>query len=303
MHENKSHCFRVVLGRSVQFVQSKVNRSRGKVLPTEEIMRYVYGEDDKERERKKKEREKKERREQNKAPDNVRVMTAEPVSLKADGTKRNYLKKRLENSEDKKKNNKKKKTKKKTTNTVLGKKRKRSSSASACAKRRKLDDAGSTVMYVIEALPKPGRMTNRTYVGVTNNFDRRIAEHNSEKRGKQRKGALSTCGRKWKPICIVSGFRTRTEALQLEYRMHHPKPSQKGPDPQTRRVKNLCASLSRERFTCNAPPTKEMKLHVHWRSKSHRERIGPSQAWPSNVRHHTLPNPLTHDAIVAQSGE
>ena len=56
--------------------------------------------------------------------------------------------------------------------------------------------------------------SNRTYVGMTNNFVRRIRQHNGEIKG----GAKYT--RKagdWYPICIIDGFETMVEAMQSEW--------------------------------------------------------------------------------------
>ncbi len=58
----------------------------------------------------------------------------------------------------------------------------------------------------------------RTYCGVTNNIIRRINQHNGIIKG----GAKSTKGREWEYFCIISGFESRQELLQFEWRMHHP---------------------------------------------------------------------------------
>lgn len=51
------------------------------------------------------------------------------------------------------------------------------------------------------------------YTGVTNNFVKRLRQHNEEISG----GAKSTRGRKdWKPLFLVEGFKTQGLALQFE---------------------------------------------------------------------------------------
>ena len=55
---------------------------------------------------------------------------------------------------------------------------------------------------------------NQTYVGMTNNFARRIRQHNGEIQG----GATYTHRAvDWYPICIIDGFETMVEAMQAEW--------------------------------------------------------------------------------------
>ncbi len=58
----------------------------------------------------------------------------------------------------------------------------------------------------------------RTYCGVTNNLTNRINQHNGIIKG----GAKATKGRNWEYFCIIEGFLSKQEALQFEWRMHHP---------------------------------------------------------------------------------
>lgn len=54
----------------------------------------------------------------------------------------------------------------------------------------------------------------QTYVGMTNNFARRIRQHNGDLQG----GARYTHrANDWYPICIIDGFETKVEALQAEW--------------------------------------------------------------------------------------
>lgn len=53
----------------------------------------------------------------------------------------------------------------------------------------------------------------RTYIGITNNLDRRIRQHNNIIKG----GAKCTRGRIWLYHIIVANF-TKSEALKFEYR-------------------------------------------------------------------------------------
>ena len=57
---------------------------------------------------------------------------------------------------------------------------------------------------------------NYTYNGCTNNFKRRIRQHNGEIVG----GAKCTSRRgPWTPYCIITGFKDNIEALQAEWRI------------------------------------------------------------------------------------
>lgn len=140
----------------------------------------------------------------------------------------------------------------------------------------------------------------KTYVGVTQDFTKRLSQHNDDdkyKRGakkgqkrKSRQGAVYTRGRRWKPICIVSGFPDKKTALQCEWRMHHPRPRQSGPTPRIRRVRDLCATMCRERCTTGAPLNASLVLTVHWNCVDDAQNAlnGTSLKWPSNVEHKKL---------------
>lgn len=55
-----------------------------------------------------------------------------------------------------------------------------------------------------------------TYIGATNNVDRRLSQHNKEKGG----GARAT-GRRpgsWYRVCYVKGFVSKVNALRFEWR-------------------------------------------------------------------------------------
>ena len=54
----------------------------------------------------------------------------------------------------------------------------------------------------------------KTYIGMTCDPDRRLAQHN----GLQAGGAMATKGRSWERICHVRGFPDQKAALQFEWR-------------------------------------------------------------------------------------
>jgi predicted GIY-YIG superfamily endonuclease len=55
---------------------------------------------------------------------------------------------------------------------------------------------------------------NKTYVGMTNNLQRRLRQHNCEIAG----GAKYTHGHTWIRMCYVSGFPDKIGALRFEWR-------------------------------------------------------------------------------------
>jgi predicted GIY-YIG superfamily endonuclease len=66
--------------------------------------------------------------------------------------------------------------------------------------------------YILQGIGK-------TYVGSTNNFYRRLKQHNGLISG----GAKGTrSGRPYKPICFINGRFGRKFSLQLEWRIRHP---------------------------------------------------------------------------------
>lgn len=63
-------------------------------------------------------------------------------------------------------------------------------------------------------------VANKTYIGYTVNFSRRIRQHNGEIVG----GAKRTGRwRPWSPICVIEGFYDASSALRFEYRLQHPR--------------------------------------------------------------------------------
>nr|XP_043622046.1 structure-specific endonuclease subunit SLX1 [Erigeron canadensis] len=55
----------------------------------------------------------------------------------------------------------------------------------------------------------------KTYVGATNNFCRRLKQHNGELKGGAK---ASQAGRPWICACIIRGFETKSDACKFEFR-------------------------------------------------------------------------------------
>jgi predicted GIY-YIG superfamily endonuclease len=60
-------------------------------------------------------------------------------------------------------------------------------------------------------------LKTKTYVGATNDFLRRLRQHNGEISG----GAKSTKGYKWEPIFHIVGFTDRHQLLRFEWFWKH----------------------------------------------------------------------------------
>jgi len=101
----------------------------------------------------------------------------------------------------------------------------------------------------------------RTYVGVTNNFKRRIRQHNGEITGGAR-ATSSVKARPWSPVVTVHGFRDYREALQLEWAWKHEAPRRAHGLPS--RLTKLVTLCNKERWTQNAPPSSEVPLQLRF---------------------------------------
>ena len=67
-------------------------------------------------------------------------------------------------------------------------------------------------MYLVYIL----KCDKYSYVGMTNNFERRIRQHNKELKG----GAKYTSKKDyWYPVCIIDGFPDMKTACQCEWRV------------------------------------------------------------------------------------
>jgi len=98
---------------------------------------------------------------------------------------------------------------------------------------------------------------NRSYVGMTNNFFRRIQQHNGILKG----GAKYTTrmGSNWYPICIIDGFLSMKEACQCEWAIKHHK-KRYGCQG---RVLNLESLWARNYWTKNSPQIDQQLLCIY----------------------------------------
>jgi structure-specific endonuclease subunit SLX1 len=105
--------------------------------------------------------------------------------------------------------------------------------------------------------------TKRTYIGSTNNPERRLRQHNQEVSG----GAKSTkTSKQWQYVVLVSGFR-HAEHRSFEYWWKHKKCSVRGILNVSSRGRKLHARV-RQLLAClsNHPLAKKRHLVVDWHS-------------------------------------
>jgi predicted GIY-YIG superfamily endonuclease len=144
-------------------------------------------------------------------------------------------------------------------------------------KRKTLEEL-PTLVYALQASD-----ANHSYVGATNNFTRRLGEHNGllgKKRGARytRRVAVDVNKPNWSPIFKVVGFPNRRQALQFEKLFHRgfrgkrlvKVPARAGPNPfgtssAARRAWHLYWALQKERFSQQKTVlTKNLRLRVEW---------------------------------------
>lgn len=88
------------------------------------------------------------------------------------------------------------------------------SPARATKKKKRAPAKGPFVCYALEHT-----RTNKSYTGQTNNFTRRLRQHNGEIKGGARYTSRATTDGKWSPLFKVCGFQTLRAVLQFEIAM------------------------------------------------------------------------------------
>jgi len=106
-------------------------------------------------------------------------------------------------------------------------------------------------------------VANRTYVGYTRTAKilSRLSKHNGARAG----GANATrAHRPWQVVLSVDGLERRP-AMQLEWRMHRRYAGRGASSSIGRRMQQLAAALSMERWTSTAPALQSLaSLRVTW---------------------------------------
>ena len=114
------------------------------------------------------------------------------------------------------------------------------------------------------------KCNNYTYNGCTNNFKRRIRQHNGEIKG----GAKCTSRRgPWEPYCIITGFKDNIEALQTEWRIKKVEGRRRARKycGAEGRIKGLNQILKLEQFTSKSQRLiKDMELIIYLDKEYHK---------------------------------
>ena len=105
-------------------------------------------------------------------------------------------------------------------------------------------------MYLVYIL----KSDNRSYIGMTNDFFKRWKQHNKIIKG----GAKYTAKYdNWSPICIVDGFKTKSEAMQCEWKLKRVK-------GYYNRISNLSNILqNNKRWTKKSPLISSQNLTIY----------------------------------------
>jgi len=137
------------------------------------------------------------------------------------------------------------------------------------------------LVYMLVSTVKP----QQTYVGVTNNFRRRIRQHNGDlKHGGARR---TRAYRPWRAFLHVTGL-TKTQALQLEWAIkHRRRGGVAGPDG---RVRTLEFLMTQTRWTAKAPLIDDIapiKILCSWSSAEYEKRSKcTTTSWTKSCTRH-----------------
>jgi hypothetical protein len=81
-------------------------------------------------------------------------------------------------------------------------------------------------------------------------------------------------------VCLVSGFQTKTQALQFEWASKHVPPRDAG--GLINRVKKLYILLNKEQWTSKSPLAKTVPLSIEWKMVVEcKDRTVPSYITPT----------------------
>ena len=103
---------------------------------------------------------------------------------------------------------------------------------------------------------------SRTYIGYTNDFKKRIRQHNGELSG----GAKYTTAHKgisgWEPVALITGIEDKSTCLSLEWRMKKKRNSKGKLKPSSgidARLKNIFEIIEEDKITSNSVPVSSLE--------------------------------------------
>ena len=104
---------------------------------------------------------------------------------------------------------------------------------------------------------------SRTYIGYTNDFKKRIRQHNGELSG----GAKYTTAHKgttgWEPVALITGIEDKSTCLSLEWRMKKRRNSKGKLKPSSgidARLKNIFEIIEEDKISNKSPAPSEIPL-------------------------------------------
>ena len=105
---------------------------------------------------------------------------------------------------------------------------------------------------------------NYSYVGITNNLNRRLRQHNKVIKGGAKYTSLikSMLTTNWDYACYVDGFKNKKDALRFEWALKHVKPKNK--TGIFNRINKLIILLNKEQWTSKSPTSINYKLSINW---------------------------------------
>ena len=96
---------------------------------------------------------------------------------------------------------------------------------------------------------------NRSYIGMTNDFFRRWKQHNNILKGGAKYTTKYTTP--WSPICIIDGFKTKSEAMQCEWKLKR----KKGYFNRLKHLSNLLQTSGK--WTSKSPFIEDQNLTIY----------------------------------------
>jgi len=106
-----------------------------------------------------------------------------------------------------------------------------------------------------------------TYIGFTNDIEKRIKRHNGILSG----GAKYTKskGFGWKYVCYISGFNNKIDALRFEWAFKHVK-IKKRISPIEKRIEALKILLNKDYWTSKSPIASDTVLILKWINETYK---------------------------------
>lgn len=165
------------------------------------------------------------------------------------------------------------------------------------------------VVYLLQCVRPDKNNKVLTYVGSTNNFTRRLRQHNGEISGGAWSTKIRSCNHRypWKPICLVRGFPLMSYARGFEKRVKHillsagkgtpagnARTTERGGNALHRRVRQFLIMCGLERWTKKCPLAAETPVVFEWHDAQYKPLVtaGKGPYLPEYVTETSIPPPI-----------